>query len=147
MSSLTTLGTLGLFPTYRVFDEFDALFETLSGDTRISSRYLVKSPKVNVEETSEGYDIHMAAPGLSRSDFKIHTDDGYLTVSAENKESSTTKGKYLSQEFSYSTFSRSWKLPAGVNTDAISARYDAGILTVSIPRSSKKSQRNEIKVE
>ena len=146
MSNLTTLGSLGLIPTYRVFDEFDTLFDTLLGDRKISAKPLVSAPRVNVEETSAGYDIHMAAPGLSRSDFKIHTDGDYLTVSVE-KSDKDDKTNFLTREYSYSSFSRSWKLPTNANPEGIGARYEAGVLTVSVPTSSKKSSRVEIKVE
>jgi HSP20 family protein len=102
---------------------------------------------VNIEETSSGYDIHMAAPGLSRGDFKIHTDSGYLTISAEANEKSEEGVKRITQEYTYTTFSRSWKLPSNANSEAIAARYDAGVLTVSIPIATKKSSRVEIKVD
>jgi HSP20 family protein len=146
MSNLTTLGSLGFIPTYRVFDEFDTLFDTLLGDRKSGTRSIVSTPRVNVEETSAGYDIHMAAPGLSRSDFKIHTNGGYLTVSVEKSEKDD-KTNFLTREYSYSSFSRSWKLPTNANVESIGARYESGVLTVSVPTNSKKSSRLEIKVE
>jgi len=146
MSNLASLGSLGILPTYRVFDDFDTLFDAFLGD-RKSVRPLSATPRVNVEETPGGYNIHMAAPGLSRSDFKIHTDGGYLTVSVDQKAEKEEKSTFLSREFSYESFSRSWKLPTNANAEGIGARYEAGVLTVSVPTSSKRSSRVEIKVE
>jgi len=147
MSSLTTLGNLGFFPSYRVFNDFESLFDALTGDITASTRHPVKTPRVNIEETTTGYDIHMAVPGLSRSDFKIHTDANVLSVSVESTTEAESKSKYLTREYSYTGFARSWKLPEGCNTEDITARYDSGILTLTVPRVIKKSQRNEIRVE
>lgn len=148
MSNLVTLSSYGLLPAFYSLLEDDSIFDGFFGDRRRSTKNLTHTPhtpRVNIEETSSGYDIHMAAPGLSREDFKIHIDSGYLTVSAEAKDES--EGKWLTREFSYTTFSRSWKLPANVNSEGISARYDAGILTVSVPTTSKKQSKVEIKVD
>ena len=147
MSNLVTLGSYGLLPTsYRLLDDVDMIFDSFFGERRGTDRALTHTPRVNIEETANGYEIHLAAPGLSREDFKIHSDSGYLTVSAEMKEGEN-KHKWLTREYSYSTFSRSWKLPVNVNTDGITARYDAGVLTVTVPTTSKKTTKMEIKVD
>lgn len=147
MSNLATLSTFGYTPSTRFFDEFDAIFDTFLGDRRSGGRAIVQTPRVNIEETTTGYTIHMAAPGLSRDDFKIHADSGYLTISVEGSADTKEKTSYVTREYSYSSFSRSWKLPSSVNTDGISARYDAGVLSVTVPTSSKKSSKVEIKVD
>jgi len=147
MSNLATISNFGLLPTYRVFDEFDSLLDSFLGDRRSGSRSLVSTPRVNVEGTAGGYDIHMAAPGLSRGDFKIQADGGYITISVDRKEEQEEKSNFLTREYSYSSFARSWKLPTGTSSEGITARYDAGVLTVSVPTASKKSTKFEIKVE
>jgi HSP20 family protein len=144
MSNLAAISNFGLLPNYRVFDEFDSLFDSFLGERRSGSRSLVTTPRANVEETGGGYDIHVAAPGLSREDFKIHADGGYITISADHKEE---KASFLSREYSYSSFARSWKLPTGTSSEGITARYDAGVLTVSVPTASKKSSKVEIRVD
>jgi len=147
MSNLANLGTFGLVPASRFFDDFDSIFDTLIGDRRRGASTLALTPRVNVEETANGYAIHMAAPGLSRDEFKIHSDNGYLTISVDAESETKEKTSYLSREYSYSSFSRSWKLPTGANSDGISARYDAGILTVTVPMSAKRSSKVEIRVD
>lgn len=147
MSNLATISNFGLLPTYRVFDEFDSLFDSFLGDRRSGSRSQVSTPRVNVEETAGGYDIHMAAPGLSREDFKIQADGGYITISVDRKEEKEERATFLTREYSYSSFARSWKLPTGTNSEGITARYDAGVLTVSVPMASKKSSKVEIRVD
>lgn len=148
MSNLVTLGSYGLLPTaYRAFDDFDTLLENLFSDRRGHDRSLTHSPRVNIEETTSGYSIYVAAPGLSREDFKIHSDAGYLTVSADLKDKSENSSKWISREYSYSTFTRSWKLPVNTQAEGINARYEAGVLTVNIPVAAKKSSKVEVKVE
>jgi HSP20 family protein len=93
-------------------------------------------PSVNIKESKEGYEVEMAAPGISKKDFKIELSHGVLTISSQKKvENETKKGQeYTRKEFSYQSFSRSFTLPNTVDNDNISARYDNGILKVLIPR-------------
>lgn len=147
MSNLLTLSNLNFLPTYCAFDEFDSLFNSLLSNRRSGSRLLSLSPCVNVEETSSGYNIFMAAPGLSRDDFKIQVDAGCLKISVDQKPGEKEKEKWITREYSYASFSRSWKLPANVDTSSIGARYEAGILSVHVPVSNKKSTNLEIKVQ
>lgn len=147
MSNLMTLGSYGLLPTGRLFDDVDTIFDTFFGDRRGLTRALSYTPRVNIEEGPTGYSIHMAAPGLSRDDFKIHADGGYLTISVDQGTESEEKAKWVSREYSYTSFTRSWKLPTTVDAASIGARYEAGILTVHIPNSNKKSSKVEIKVD
>ena len=90
-------------------------------------------PAVNVKETEKGFDIELAAPGLSKNDFKITVDNRVLTISSEKQEEKEQKEKeYTRKEFSYSSFSRSFALPENVNEDGIKATYDNGLLNVSL---------------
>jgi HSP20 family protein len=90
-------------------------------------------PAVNVKETEKGFDIELAAPGLSKNDFKITVDNRVLTISSEKQEEKEQKEKeYTRKEFSYSSFSRSFALPENVNEDGIKATYDNGLLKVGL---------------
>jgi HSP20 family protein len=93
-------------------------------------------PSVNVKESEDGYEVDMAAPGLGKKDFKIELNHGILTISSEKKdESETKKGQqFTRREFSYQSFSRSFNLPHTVDSEKISAKYDNGILKVTIPK-------------
>ena len=90
-------------------------------------------PAVNVKETEKGFDIELAAPGLSKNDFKITVDSRVLTISSEKQEEKEQNEKvYTRKEFSDSSFSRSFALPENVNEDGIKATYDNGLLKVSL---------------
>ncbi|GAB4092536.1 Hsp20/alpha crystallin family protein [Flaviaesturariibacter terrae] len=92
-------------------------------------------PAVNVKETEQQYELSMAAPGLSKDDFRIDVDDNLLTIRSEKEENKSKKEeRFTRQEYSYSSFTRSFSLPRDVQADAISATYKDGILQVSLPR-------------
>jgi HSP20 family protein len=104
-------------------------------------------PKVDIVESNEAYEVHLAAPGLSKDDFKIEVNDNYLTVSGERKFSTEKKDKnYHSVETNYGTFSRSFTLPENSDASKINAKYNNGILELTIPKDEKKALKQTIKV-
>ena len=78
----------------------------------------------------------MSAPGFEKSDFKIELNNSLLTISSEKKIKNETKEgqQFTRREFSYQSFSRSFTLPDTVEGEKIKAKYDNGILSVSIPK-------------
>jgi HSP20 family protein len=93
-------------------------------------------PSVNIKESSEAFDVEVAAPGFSKDEFKIELNNDLLTISSEKQlENETTEGEnFTRREFSYQSFSRTFTLPNTVNSDNIGAKYENGILKVSIPK-------------
>jgi HSP20 family protein len=93
-------------------------------------------PKVNVKEDPDGFLVEMAAPGMTKDDFNIEVNNNLLTISSEKHETNkeADNGKYTKREFAYAAFQRSFSLPDSANTDNISAKYDNGILKLSIPK-------------
>jgi|APIni6443716594_1056825.scaffolds.fasta_scaffold109785_2 HSP20 family protein len=98
-------------------------------------------PAVNIKENEDSFMIEVAAPGLTKDDFKVNLDQNRLTISSEkSEEKNETEEKYTRREFSYQSFQRSFTLPEGtVDGDKIAARYNDGILQVTLPK------REEIK--
>lgn len=92
-------------------------------------------PSVNVEEDEKEFIIEMAAPGLEKKDFKIAVDNGCLTISSEKEEEKKEEKKnYLRREYSYNSFTRTFAMPDNSIPDKINAKYDNGILHVTIPK-------------
>ena len=92
-------------------------------------------PSVNVKENEKNFEVEMAAPGLTKKDFKITAENGILTISSEKKEEKEEKEKgYTRKEFNYSSFSRSFTLPENTNEEDIKAVYENGILKLSIAK-------------
>ncbi len=117
---------------------FDRFFENDMFDwsNRNYSDTNTTLPSVNIKEDTEGFKVELAAPGLSKKDFKIEINNDVLTISSEKKiENETKEGEqFTKREFSYQSFSRSFSLPVTVENDKISAKYENGILNISIPK-------------
>jgi HSP20 family protein len=113
------------------------LSDFFDNDRFFDSDWLKKQsvPAVNVKETEKNFEIEVAAPGLSKKDFKITVDNGVLTISSEKKEEREQKEKdYTRREFSYSSFSRSFKLPENINEDDVKASYEDGLLKLNVAK-------------
>ena len=94
-------------------------------------------PAVNSKETDVSFGIELAAPGKKKEDFNIEIDHNVLTISSEEKnekEEKDNEGKYTRKEFSYSSFRRSFTLPETINSDAIQANYETGVLHIVLPK-------------
>ncbi|MFD2598610.1 Hsp20/alpha crystallin family protein [Sphingobacterium corticis] len=109
------------------------VFDSLFTDSFISDRLVTRVPAVNITETDTAFKLELAAPGLSKSDFKISVDKNLITVSADRQTSESDKSaSYSKREFNYSSFSRSFTLPDVVNYNNIEANYADGVLSVEI---------------
>jgi HSP20 family protein len=135
MSLITS--TNRLFPTF--FDEF------FSDRWPVFAREKMAIPAVNIKEYEGGYHVEVAAPGLRKEDFQLSMEGNWLTISAEKKEEKKEeKAKYTRQEFSYSSFKRTFELPENVLTDKIDATYKDGVLIIDLPvQASKKAEKPE----
>lgn len=94
-------------------------------------------PAVNVRETDEEFQIDVAAPGLKKNDFNVDYDNGRLTISSEKQEEHKEEEgeKVTRREFNYQSFQRSFTVPENVvNADKIEAKYEDGILHVTLPK-------------
>ena len=121
--------TNDLFPTF--FDDF------LGRDLFESNRSGLPQtmPAVNIRETEDDYVVEMVSPGLNKKDFKVELDNQLLTISYEKEASKDEKNEnYTKQEFSYSSYQRSFTLPKSVESNKIEARYKDGILNITIPK-------------
>jgi len=94
-------------------------------------------PAINVKENSDAYEIEVAAPGMSKNDFRINLEHNRLTISSEKKEEKKEeeKGHFTRREFSYQSFQRSFSVPETlVDAEKITARYSDGILRITLPK-------------
>jgi HSP20 family protein len=94
-------------------------------------------PAVNIRETVENFEVEMAAPGMSKEDFKVELDGNMLTITSEKKSEHQEKDgkRYTRREFSYQSFQRSFQLPKEVvDAEKIEAKYENGVLRLLIPK-------------
>jgi len=99
---------------------------------------------VNIRETENSFEVELIAPGLKKEDFQLQVSGGTLTISnesqQENQAGSAQEG-WLRREFRKQSFSRSFTLDDTVDADKVTARYEGGILYLSLP---KKEQARKI---
>ena len=101
-------------------------------------------PAVNITERKDDYLVSMAAPGLKKENFKIDVEGNLLTIRSEKEDEKEEKEeKYTRQEYSYSSFERSFTLPDEVNKDKIEAHYKDGVLELVL---SKKEEAKKVAV-
>ena len=109
-------------------------------------------PAVNIRETKNSYEVEMAAPGMKKNDFKIELDGNMITISAEKtdeQEKRSDDERFVSREYSYQSFQRSFNLPKDVvDVEKIEAHYEDGVLRLTVPKqeTSKTKQAKKIKV-
>jgi HSP20 family protein len=110
---------------------FNDLFDgMLTSDFRRTS-----TPAVNILEDDDNFKLEVAAPGLTKEDFKINVDNDMLSLSAEKKNETNEKNsRYTRKEFSYVSFKRSFTLPELVDAENIKAVYENGVMTLTLPK-------------
>ncbi len=106
------------------------------------------SPRAEVSETPEAYEIAVEIPGVEPSDINVVLAGNRLTVKGQ-KHAAREKSErdYYVAERSYGAFARSFTLPDDFDPDRIEASYKAGVLTVRLPRSEAKDKPREIPVK
>ena len=137
MNSLMRNG--GLYPS--LFDDFlrpspflgSSLFDV--DFDMLPARVGFNVPSANIIESEKDYLIELAAPGLTKKDFKVEMDNGILTISAEKKEEKKEGDEgYSRKEYSYNSFSRSFTLPENCKSEKIDAKYEDGVLKLVLPK-------------
>ena len=117
---------------------FNLMDKFMTDDFQTPSHFT--RPAVNIVESEKSYALEVIAPGMQKEDFKIAIEKDLLTISYEKKESSEEKtDKYIRKEFSMNSFKRSFTLNEKLNADAVTAKYENGILYVNIPKAEVKT--------
>lgn len=100
-------------------------------------------PAVNMKENENEYEVEMAAPGMTKEDFKLEINANVLTISSEKQsKSESEEGDTITRrEFSYQSFCCSFDVPSVVETDRITAKQDNGLLKVVIPKREEVSSK------
>lgn len=139
MANITRRGGSGYADPWRDFFDLDFF-----GDR--SSNQRSQLPAVNIGEDEKGYHVEVVAPGFKKDSFKINMDDDLLTISAEQKQENSEGGEgkqYSRREYSYGSFTRSFQLPENVQGEAINAKYEDGVLKITIPKMEEKAKTSK----
>jgi len=156
------------FPDYSKLDPFaemqlmqeqmDRIFASAFSRFRNSPGFVLKdmdssfSPKMDISENKENYIIRLDIPGVTKSDISIKVQDNNLIISGRKDEKvENTKDSKSIKVISYERFSgqfiRSCSLPGPFDKDKIKAKYENGVLTITVPKMEKEKNETEIKVE
>lgn len=106
-------------------------------------------PRVDVSEDATSVTVHAELPGIAKEDVKITITDGnLLTIRGEKKrETNSAERNFMRLERSYGSFTRSFTLPDNLKSDEVSASFDGGVLTISIPKAEPaKPKEQEITI-
>ena len=99
-------------------------------------------PAIDLSEREGQLVLRADLPGMDRDDVDVQVKDGVLTVSGERKYENESKGEgYHRVERSFGRFSRSLRLPRGVDASAVSASFDRGVLEIRIPKPEQRKPR------
>ncbi len=101
----------------------------------VEERALSFAPAFDVKETKEGYIFKADLPGIKESELEVTLTGNRLTIGGKRESEKEDKGeRYYTYERNYGSFSRSFTLPEGVDTDKLIASLDQGVLTVNLPK-------------
>ena len=119
-------------------DPFDAFFNAASAPMQKMSPTLMRT---DIKETDAGFELTIDLPGFKKDEVTVDLQDGYLTISAAkglDKDEPDKKGKFLRQERYAGSMSRSFYVGADVKSADVSAKFEDGILKISVPKAAPK---------
>ncbi|MBK0403644.1 Hsp20/alpha crystallin family protein [Adhaeribacter sp. BT258] len=128
---------------------FSTMLDRFFNDSLNSRKAMANfTPHVDTSETDNSYEIEVSLPGLKKEEIEIDFQDGRLTISGERKFSDEKRTKkYHMLESQYGSFSRSFYLPDSINSEAIDAEFEDGVLRITVPKETRKISRQQIKIK
>ena len=139
------------------FDELDELFDRMQRNMERATRMGgldslgeipgVPSMRVDLEDRDEEFVLTGDLPGYDADDIDLRVDDQTLHVAAERDDATEeTAGDFVHRERRRTSVERSVPPPSAVDTDAVTAAYDNGVLTVRLPKTDPESSGTRIDV-
>ena len=138
-----------------LFDGFmNDMFEDdfFGGNNPLYGKHARNMMKTDIRETDEGYELDIDLPGFKKDEIQAELKNGYLTVSAAkglDKDEQNKKGEYIRRERYSGSMSRSFYVGEHLNEEDIKAKYEDGILKLSVPKKDVKelTQNKYIAIE
>lgn len=124
-----------------LFDDFFGrdfdLAPALRGGHPLYGKHAKNLMKTDVRETEQSYELDIDLPGFKKDEVSVDLEDGYLSIRAAkglDKDETDKKGRYLRQERYAGSCSRSFYVGDGVESADVSAKFEDGILRISLPK-------------
>ena len=122
-------------------DDFMNGFKFPDVDKVLYGKHASNVMKTDVRETESGYEVDIDLPGFKKDEINVQLDNGYLSISAAkglDKEEKNKEGKYIRKERYAGAMSRSFYVGDALTQEDIKAKYESGILRLSIPKKEAK---------
>ena len=135
-----------MLPSIFSEDLFDDIFDDdfmrfpAWGSRALYGKHAKNLMKTDVRETDDTYEVDVDLPGFKKDELSVELKDGYLTIQAAkglDKDEQDKKGRYIRQERYAGACSRSFYV-GDVEPDQVTAKYEDGILRISMPKEAKK---------
>ena len=144
--------------TENLFDEmFDDMFNNMmpmvaGRSNPLYGKHSKNLMKTDVRETENAYEMDVDLPGFKKEEVQVQLENGYLTISASkglDRENEEKKGRYIRQERYMGQCSRSFYVGGSVRPEDVSAKFEDGILRVTLPKNTPKQleAKNTIAIE
>ena len=143
-TSVTRTGNGGGFPSlFNLRDQFDRVFDSMMRGwpapwrdaPRLDMGSFDFAPRVDTAETDTAYEVTAELPGCDEKDVKIALEGDMLSISGEKKAEREEKKKdYVMTERSYGSLRRAFTLPDNVDPEKIAAKFEKGVLKVTLPK-------------
>ena len=119
-------------------------------DNRSLEKIGITSPAINVKENDKAFLVEIAAPGMTKDDFRVHVNDqDQLVISVEKKHENKEEdknSKYLRREFNYMHFEQALQLPEHVDKAAITAKACSGVLHIELPKLTNMPEKKPTRI-
>lgn len=128
-----------------LFDEFFdndfASFPVLNGRNPLYGKHAKNLMKTDVRETENSYELDVDLPGFKKGEIDVELNNGCLSISAAKsleKDGKDKEGKYIRRERYAGSCSRSFYVGEGVESKDVSAKFEDGILKISLPKQARE---------
>ena len=132
----------------RIFEE---RFSKLGADPHFRNLLPAReiAPEIDLQDTGDRYSARVDLPGVDKSKIDVRIDDRTLTVSGrrEKEAQDERSGQAVTRERSFRKFSRALTLPGPVRAGEVTAKYEGGVLTLSIPKAAESGESRKVPLQ
>lgn len=135
-----------------MFDDAFSLMPSFGTRDPLYGKHAKNLMKTDVRETDTGYEIDVDLPGFKKDEVQVQVNNGYLTISAAkglDKDEQDHKGRYIRRERYAGQCIRSFYVGSGIQPQDVRAKYEDGILRLSLPKgqAAQLPQNNTVSIE
>ncbi|MCA9739891.1 MAG: Hsp20/alpha crystallin family protein [Deferribacteres bacterium] len=133
-----------------IAEDMNRLVKSMFDDDASEASFLKGNwtPAVDISEDDNNFYLNVDLPGMTKDQVKVRFEDGMLSITGEKKsEKEEKKVNYHRVERSFGRFERSFRVPSRISANKIDAKFDKGVLTVTMPKAEEaKPKEIEVKI-